>query len=229
MSKQRHSHADRRKHHVIYKTTCKITGRYYIGMHSTDNLQDGYIGSGKRLWQSIKKHGAEQHVCEVLEHHPTREALRLREEQLVNDTLLQDPMCMNLALGGGHGWDYANTPEGIERRRPTFVAWHRAGHNAFLAKYNADSAFNAAQRAHLKRGSDKAALTPSHGFSGRTHSLEAKQKMIAAKQLKPACNPSAGKPWMYNPELERSQKVNVADIDAFKQLGWLLGRKMYQK
>lgn len=35
--------AERRKYHYIYKTTCLITNRYYIGMHSTDNLEDGYI------------------------------------------------------------------------------------------------------------------------------------------------------------------------------------------
>lgn len=108
---------DRRKHHVIYKTTCRVTGRYYIGMHSTDDLADGYIGSGIRLWKSIRKHGAEQHVCEVLEHHPSREALRLREKQLVDDKLLQDPMCMNLALGGSHGWEGHNKVRPLDEWR----------------------------------------------------------------------------------------------------------------
>ena len=37
------------KYHYIYKTTCNVTGKYYIGMHSTSNLNDGYIGSGRRL------------------------------------------------------------------------------------------------------------------------------------------------------------------------------------
>ena len=41
----------------IYKTTNLINGKYYIGMHSTDNLEDVYIGSGKRLWFSIKNYG----------------------------------------------------------------------------------------------------------------------------------------------------------------------------
>ena len=110
--------ADRRKHHIIYKTTCLVTGRYYIGMHSTDDLADGYIGSGKRLWQSIRKHGAAQHHCEVLEQLPSREALALREAELVNEQLLEDKLCMNLTLGGHGSWEAANrvyTPEARKR------------------------------------------------------------------------------------------------------------------
>ena len=59
--------AQRRKYHYIYKTTCKLTNRYYYGMHSTDNLEDGYKGSGTRLKYSINKHGLENHCCEKLE------------------------------------------------------------------------------------------------------------------------------------------------------------------
>ena len=45
--------------HYIYKTTCNITGRWYVGMHSTSNENDGYMGSGKRLRYSIRKYGKE--------------------------------------------------------------------------------------------------------------------------------------------------------------------------
>jgi hypothetical protein len=70
-------------------------------MHSTSNLEDGYIGSGKRLWLSIRKHGKENHEMIILEWFPNRSSLKDREKQLVNEELLQDSMCMNLALGGG--------------------------------------------------------------------------------------------------------------------------------
>lgn len=91
------------KYHYIYKTTCNVTKRYYIGMHSTSNLNDCYIGSGRRLWLSINKHGKENHSTEILEWLPNRSSLKLREKELVNESLLSDPMCMNLQLGGGGG------------------------------------------------------------------------------------------------------------------------------
>lgn len=38
--------ADQRKFHYIYKIS-RDAGRYYIGMHSTDDINDGYFGSEK--------------------------------------------------------------------------------------------------------------------------------------------------------------------------------------
>ena len=70
MPRKQHSH------HYIYKTTCTVTGRYYIGMHSTSNLEDGYVGSGKRLWLSIRKYGLENHEREILEFLEDRNALK---------------------------------------------------------------------------------------------------------------------------------------------------------
>ena len=54
-------------HHYIYKITCNVTGKYYIGMHSTSNLEDSYFGSGTVLWRSIKKYGRNTHIKEILE------------------------------------------------------------------------------------------------------------------------------------------------------------------
>jgi hypothetical protein len=111
--------ADQRKHHIIYKTTCLATGKWYIGMHSTNDLKDKYIGSGQRLWKSIKKHGKEAHVCEILEHLPDRRALSDREKVLVEEAK-KDPMCMNLRQGGLGA--YPGRPTSEETRERLRVA-----------------------------------------------------------------------------------------------------------
>jgi len=93
-------------HHIIYKTTCEPTGKFYIGMHTTDDLNDGYLGSGLHLKRSIKKHGRSAHRVEVLEQHSTREKLAERERQIV-DEHLSNELCMNIKRGGeggGHFW-----------------------------------------------------------------------------------------------------------------------------
>lgn len=96
--------ADQRKYHYIYKITRNDgSGKYYIGMHSTDDLDDGYFGSGTYLWHSVKKHGKEKHSMEIIEFLPSRQALRSRERELVNEELLKDPQCMNLKAGGDGG------------------------------------------------------------------------------------------------------------------------------
>ena len=92
-----------KKYHYIYKTTNLINGKYYIGMHSTDNLNDEYIGSGKRLWYSINKYGKENFKCEILEFLPDRVTLKEREKELVNEDVLKDKMCLNIKIGGEGG------------------------------------------------------------------------------------------------------------------------------
>lgn len=92
--------ADQRKFHIIYKTTCLITGKFYIGMHSTDNIYDGYLGSGKILGRSVAKYGKDKHRYEVMEYLSNRKALSLREEELLTTDIRRDPMCMNIRSGG---------------------------------------------------------------------------------------------------------------------------------
>lgn len=87
------------KHHYVYKTTCLLTNRYYIGIHSTFNIDDGYIGSGKRLKYSIKKYGKENHIKEILEFVKERKELEKKEIDLINE-YIGDINCMNLTKGG---------------------------------------------------------------------------------------------------------------------------------
>ena len=55
-----------RKYNYVYITTNKINGKFYIGKHSTDNLNDNYLGSGIMLNKAIKKYGKEKFKQRIL-------------------------------------------------------------------------------------------------------------------------------------------------------------------
>ena len=86
--------------HYIYKTTNLVNGKYYIGKHSTFNLEDDYLGSGIYLRRSIRKYDKENFVKEVLEYCDTKELCNEREKEIVNENIIHDKMCMNLKQGG---------------------------------------------------------------------------------------------------------------------------------
>jgi hypothetical protein len=72
-------------------------------MHSTNDLEDGYLGSGKRLRYSVRKHGKENHIKEILEFFDNREDLAKREAEIITENEIAKKDCMNLVLGGGGG------------------------------------------------------------------------------------------------------------------------------
>ena len=91
-----------KKFHYIYKTTNLLNGRYYYGMHSTDNLDDGYIGSGTYLRRAIRKYGKENFKREIIEFCKTRKELKSREKDIVNLQEIAKKECMNLKVGGNN-------------------------------------------------------------------------------------------------------------------------------
>jgi hypothetical protein len=73
-------------------------------MHSTDNLEDGYMGSGKAIKFSIKRYGKEKHRVEILEIVENRELLAEREKAIVTLSKVKNGKCMNLKVGGIGGF-----------------------------------------------------------------------------------------------------------------------------
>ena len=99
----------KKKHYLVYKTTNLVNGKIYIGKHETDNLDDGYLGSGKLLRRAIEKYGEENFKREILFECSTREEMNAKEAELVNEEFLKRDDVYNLKQGGEGGWDYLNS------------------------------------------------------------------------------------------------------------------------
>ena len=95
-----------KKHYLIYKTTNLVNGKIYIGKHETDNLDDGYLGSGNLLRRAIKKYGEKNFKREILFECSSREEMNAKETELVNEDFLNRDDVYNIKLGGQGGWDY---------------------------------------------------------------------------------------------------------------------------
>lgn len=169
------------KYHYIYKTINQINGKYYIGMHSTDILEDNYIGSGMRLWHAIKKYGRENFIKEILEFLPDRKTLSEREEQIVNYDLISDPLCMNLQLGGYHSTGTLGKKYSEESRKK-MSEWKRSDE---MKKRISQSHLGLCPSLETRQKmSNSAKKRKVNGMSGKTQSHETRQKISAKKRLR---------------------------------------------
>ena len=94
--------------YIIYKVTCTINGMIYIGYHSTDDINDNYLGSGKYLLSAIKKYGCKKFKKEILHIFENKEDALLKEAEIVNHQFVRRKDTYNLKIGGEGGWDYIN-------------------------------------------------------------------------------------------------------------------------
>ena len=208
------------KYHFIYKTTCTINEKFYYGMHSTSNLEDGYIGSGTKLWHSIKKYGRGNFKIEILEFLPNRETLILKEKELITEEVLLDPMCMNLRPGGDGGFISK------EQQRQRSIA----GGKAHGLKLKTDDSY---RLRFTERVSDMMKERHKTGnfnyatFTGKKHSEETKEKMRNSHKL----NNGAGEKnsqfntcWIHNNE--HVIKIKKDELENYLLLGYNKGRKL---
>lgn len=89
--------------YYVYKTTNKLNGRYYIGVHKSENIEtDSYLGSGYILAKALDKYGKANFEREILFEFDTPEEAFQKEREIVNEEFVNDDITYNVALGG-HG------------------------------------------------------------------------------------------------------------------------------
>lgn len=202
-----------KKYHFLYKTTNLVNGKYYYGMHSTNNLQDRYPGSGKYLWYAIKKYGKENFHIEILEFFDTRESLVEAEKKLITEIQVKDSNCMNLKPGGSGG--FVNKEHADRCHVAGGKASIAAVRNVHMIKLQTDSEYAERWRDSLKGKKGT--------FTGKKHTPETIEKMKASKKGKQSKqkNSQFGTKWITN---EKENK-KIRSTDQIPE-GWKAGRKM---
>lgn len=204
------------KYYFVYKTTNLINEKYYYGMHSTDNINDGYIGSGTKLKRSVEKYGKENFKTEILEFLPDKESLIEKEKKLINEDVLKDPKSMNLQPGGGGG--ICNEEHGLKLKY---------GSSVYQKEKWKDKQYRENHLKILNNNLSKVKLAHNEGrikydtFTGKKHTEESKIKMSESKKgiYDGEKNPQFGTFWITN-GIE-NKKLKKEDIIPN---GWRKGR-----
>jgi hypothetical protein len=97
--------------HFLYQTTNLVNNKIYIGIHTTDNINDGYLGSSLLLKQDIKLFGVEKFKREILEYFDTIEEALKAERKFVDKDFIKRQDTYNRSTGGRGGWHRLNPKE----------------------------------------------------------------------------------------------------------------------
>jgi group I intron endonuclease len=93
---------NKKKYHYVYVTTNLKNGKKYVGDHSTDNLDDGYLGSGNLFTEKVKEYGKNNFQKEIIEFFNTKIEAFKEQEKWINEHNTLVPNGYNISPTGGH-------------------------------------------------------------------------------------------------------------------------------
>lgn len=217
--------------YTVYKTTNTENGRFYVGVHRTEDPHDSYLGSGNLIKAAIKKYGREAFTKEVLYDFDTVEEMEAKESEIVDASFVDSPETYNLVPGGYQGNAYYQALSEVPSEE--LSAWCQKGNEVQRQLAAADPTFRDPQREAgrrvLKRLHAEGRI-PIPSWEGRKHTEEAKANMRAAKagHGRGKRNSQHGTAWVCR-EGETPRKIKMADLPSFLEAGWQRGRKVRPK
>lgn len=187
-----------KKHNYFYRITNQINWKYYFGIHSTDDLEDGYFGSGKLLKAAIKKHGRENFVLTIIQNYPTRKEASNHERLAVTQTQINDQQCYNVKTGGDNEFTYIMTDVhkkniSIGKRNPSFETRQKLSRINLGRKFPKEFGELISIRKTGTKASEECKLKMSESHLGERNHFFGKCHSNKSKQLMAKNNPKSKK------------------------------------
>lgn len=132
--------------YTVYRTTNIQNGKYYIGVHKTDDPYDSYLGSGRAIEEAIRKYGRNSFTKEILLITESKDEAYKREADLTVD--FNTNSNYNMRRGGVGGFTKENARKGHEKVRYKFGS---IGGKASMAKLTPEERTEKARQAAYKR------------------------------------------------------------------------------
>ena len=213
--------------YTIYKITNKLNGKIYIGKHQTNDLNDGYMGSGKHLKRSIEKYGIGNFKKEVLFQFNNELDMNAKEAELVTEEFVKQDTNYNLCPGGNGGFGYINLSGknlyGMNGKTPNTKNNLSRGLETQKFLRENDLGWVVQTNKKISDGVKKHIAKNASPWKGRQHSVDTKEKIGNAnsKSQSGSKNSQFGTMWITNGQENKKIKK---DIDFIPE-GWYKGRK----
>lgn len=206
---------DKRKFNIIYRTTNIKNGMIYIGCHSTDNINDGYIGSGFRLRKAIEEMGEENFLREILYTFDSRSKMLEKEAEIVNEEFISRKDVYNMVVGGHGGYNKGAT--GLRHMYHPFYKKRCAVSPSSIEKMIEEGWVLGKEKSSTKgtiwihKGEEKKMINP------RDLDFYISNNWIKGLPK----SPTHGKVWIYNQFADEFSLCNKNDLSSKLYQGWI--------
>lgn len=233
-----------KRKYLVYKITNRFNNKIYIGVHSTLNESDRYMGSGVEIREALKKEGKKSFVKEILFTFDTKEEMLAKEKELVTKEFCIREDTYNRIEGcgtynnidmivvkdsqGNISKVYKEDPRWLsgelvghtkysESKTKGFASFKDEKNNYYYLSIN-DPRFLSGELVGLQKG-----CKGNIGFTNKEHSEETKIRMSEkAKQRIGEKNSQFGTCWITKENINK--KIKKENLDEYINQGWIKGR-----
>jgi hypothetical protein len=210
--------------YYVYKTINKHNSKYYIGVHRTNNINDGYMGCGHyrgrklrenldtRLYRAFRKYGDDAFTTEVLYIFENEIDAYNKEKELID---IKDKNCYNDKPGGIGGF-HPDTNKGrvfteSERKKMSEAAKIRSKRILLQTDILKEHVKNRTGKTYAEiYGEEKGkevSLKRSKSLTGRKLSDEHKRKMSINRKGKD-CGKCKGRVQVWNNITKKGMRIS---------------------